>query len=90
MLAHLLALTGPWLLVPQAPAEEKLPPPLARVVAQPGNIRGFRPLPFVEPQYGYARDAHGYLRPRVVITPGGDGYYSLTGEPYFFLPTRSK
>lgn len=88
MFAHLLALTGPWLLVPQPAPEEKLPAPLMRVIPQPANFRGWRLWPSDEPQYGYARDAYGYLRPRIVITPGGDGYYPLTGEPYRNLPTR--
>lgn len=91
MFAQLIALAGPWLLVPQPlPPPERLALPvlLPHVVVQPPNVRGWRGLPWPEQETGYGIDTYGYLRPRIVIVPGGDGYYPLTGQPYRFLPTR--
>lgn len=85
----LLLLLLPWTLQPApVPWEEPVPAPLLRVVPQAPNVRGWRPLLFPEHEAKYEVDAYGYPRPRIVITPGGDGYYPLTGEPYGFLPTR--
>jgi hypothetical protein len=89
MLAQLLALAGPWLWQP-ADVPQPAPPPLMQMLPQPANVRGWRTLPWTEPEAGYAWDSFGYRRPRIVILPCGEGYYPATGQPYLFLPTRDR
>lgn len=90
MLAQLLVLSGPWLWQPPELRSEALPPPLMQIVPQPANVRGWRRLSWTDPEPGYTWDIHGYRRPRIVVLPGSEGYYPANGEPYPFLPTRSR